>query len=88
MTREEFGKLCYEGKKLLELIDGTKMLIDDIEYGLTEKGSICHCWMYFDIGEGTTRVPLSNDVVITALKSTLEKEKIILTEAEKQFSEL
>ena len=88
MTRKEFEKICYEGNKLLDLIDGTKMFIDRIENGLSEKESITNGMMYFNIGEGTTRVPISNDLVITVLKSTLEKEKIILSEAEKQFSEL
>ena len=88
MTRKEFEKICYEGNKLLDLIDGTKMFIDRIENGLSEKESITNGVMYFNIDEGTTRVPISNDLVITVLKSTLEKEKIILSEAEKQFSEL
>lgn len=88
MTREEFEKLCHEGKKLLDLIDGTKLFIDELRNGLSEKESIINGVMYFDISEGTTRVPISNDLVIAALKYTLEKEKITLSEAEKQFSEL
>ena len=89
MTRGEFEKLCYEGNKLIDLIDGTKLFIDEIENALSEKESIINGVMYFDFGaERTARVPISNDLVITALKSTLEKEKIILSEAEKQFSEL
>lgn len=89
MTRGEFEKLCYEGNKLIDLIDGTKLFIDEIENALSEKESIINGVMYFDFGEErTARVPISNDLVITALKSTLEKEKIILSEAEKQFSEL
>ena len=89
MTRGEFEKLCYEGNKLIDLIDGTKLFIDEIENALTEKESIINGVKYFDFGEErTARVPISNDLVITALKSTLEKEKIILSEAEKQFSEL
>ena len=89
MTRGEFEKLCYEGNKLIDLIDGTKLFIDEIENALSEKESIINGVMYFDFGEKrTARVPISNDLVITALKSTLEKEKIILSEAEKQFSEL
>ena len=89
MTRGEFKKLCYEGYKLIDLIDGTKLFIDEIENALSEKESIIKGVMYIDFGEKrTARVPISNDLVITALKSTLEKEKIILSEAEKQFSEL
>lgn len=88
MTREEFEKLCNEGKKLLDLIDGTKLFIDEIENGLSEKEAIINGVMYFDISEGKIRVPITKDLVITALKSTLEKEKIILSDAEKQFSEL
>lgn len=88
MTREKFDKLYNEGNQLLERIDGTKMLIDDIEYLLAEKEDISNTMMFVNIGQGTTRVPLTKDVVITALQSTLEKLKSDLSEYEKQFSEL
>lgn len=88
MTREEFDKLYNEGNQLLERIDGTKMLIDDIEYLLAEKEDISNTMMFVNIGQGTTRVQLTKDVVITALQSTLEKLKSDLSEYEKQFSEL
>lgn len=88
MEREEFKKLCAKGNQVIENIDGCKMLIENIEYLLAEKEDISNTMMYVNIGQGTTRVPLTKDVVITALQSTLEIVKSDLHMYETQLDEL